>query len=145
MATSVIDGCGWSLGLALPESNVKGTAYRLIATSLLIALIAIVAAVIIMTKLIGAQLAPMEDMKSFVKEKVIGEDNVESTGSEVDEIRYLLTELENRVIDTIHKTKDESQLIKEKMTSASDKIKGINDSITEINEAMQRTEGGIET
>lgn len=145
MATSIIDGCGWSLGLALPESNVKGTAYRLIATSLLIALIAIVAAVIIMTKLIGAQLAPMEDMKSFVKEKVIGEDNVESTGSEVDEIRYLLTELENRVIDTIHKTKDESQLIKEKMTSASDKIKGINDSITEINEAMQRTEGGIET
>ncbi len=145
MATSIIDGCGWSLSLALPESNVKGTAYRLIATSLLIALIAIVAAVIIMTKLIGAQLAPMEDMKSFVKEKVIGEDNVESTGSEVDEIRYLLTELENRVIDTIHKTKDESQLIKEKMTSASDKIKGINDSITEINEAMQRTEGGIET
>ena len=145
IVTGVIDSCGWSLGLALPESNVKGIVYRLIITSVLIALVAIVAVILIMTKLIGVQLAPMEDMKAFVKEKVIGEDNVLETGSEVEEIRYLLNELESRVIDTIHKTKDESILIKDKMTSASDKIKGINDSISEINVAMQRTEGGIES
>ena len=144
-ATSKIDGCGWSLGLALPASNVNSTMYRLIVTGIIIAIIAIAAVIIIMTKLIGVQLAPMEDMKTFVKEKIIGSDSLEKTNSEVEEIRYLLTELENRVIDTIHKTKDESQLIKDKMTSASDKISGINSSITEINQAMHRTENGIET
>ncbi|MBO4266164.1 MAG: methyl-accepting chemotaxis protein [Lachnospiraceae bacterium] len=145
MATSSIEGCGWTLGLALPASNVKGTTYRLILTAILITVIAIAAVVIIMTKLIGIQLAPMEDMKTFVKEKIIGNENVKKTNSEVDEIRYLLTELESRVIDTIHKTKDESALIRDKMTSATEKISGINDSISEINEAMIRTEGGIES
>ena len=145
IATSVIESCGWSLGLALPSSNVSATTYRLILTGLIIAIVAIAAVIVIMTTFIGSQLAPMEDMKTFVKEKVIGNENIKKTDSEVEEIRYLLSELESRVIDTIHKTKDESQLIKDKMTVASDKINGINDSISEINEAMQRTEGGIET
>ncbi len=143
MATSVVAGCNWKLGLAMPHRNVKAMSYRLVLTGIIIALIAIAAVIIIMTKIIGIQLAPMEDMKSFVKEKVIGSGNIKKTDSEVEEIRYLQTELESRVIDTIHKTKDESLLIREKMTSASDKISSINDSIGEINEAMQRTEDGI--
>ncbi len=145
IATSVIEGCNWSLGLALPATNVMGTTYRLIATGALITVIAIAAVIFIMAGLIGKELAPMEDMKSFVKTKVIGENNLQKSDSEVEEIRYLTTELENRIIDTIHKTKEESQLIKEKMTSASDKINGIGDSIAEINTAMSRTTGGIES
>ena len=143
--TSKIEGCNWILGLAMPESNLSGTIVRLILTSVLIAVVAIVLVIFIMTGLIGAQLSPMEDMKTFVKEKIIGVDNVKKADTEVDEIRYLLSELESRVIDTIHKTKDESRNIKDKMTSASEKISGINNSITEINEAMHRTEDGIET
>lgn len=145
IATSPVEGCGWALGLALPESNVNGTIYQLILTGIIIAFIAILAVIFIMTRLISKQLSPMEDMKVFVKEKVIGDDNIIETKTEVEEIRYLLTELENRVIDTIHKTKNESQLIKDKMSSASEKINGISTSITDINEAMQRTESGIES
>ena len=144
-ATSKIESCDWSLGLALPSSNVNGTIYSLIITAIIIAVIAIIAVIVIMARLIGVQLAPMEDMKTFIKEKVIGSENIKDSDSEVEEIRYLLTELESRVIDTIHKTKGESQLIRDKMTSASDKIDGINNSITEINQAMHRTEGGIVT
>ncbi len=144
-ATSKIEGCGWLMGLALPRSNINSTIYQLIITAIIIAVVAIAAVIFIMTRLIGVQLAPMEDMKTFVKDKVIGTDNIKKTGSEVEEIRYLLTELENRVIDTIHKTKGESQLIMSKMTSASDKIDGINSSISDINQAMHRTAGGIET
>ncbi|MCR5221636.1 MAG: hypothetical protein K6D90_02100 [Lachnospiraceae bacterium] len=144
-ATAKIESCGWSLGLAVPSGNVSSTTYSLILTGLLIAVVAIAAVILIMTKMIGKQLAPMEDMKTFVKEKVIGNENIKTSGSEVEEIRYLLGELESRVIDTIHKTKDESQSIKDKMTSASEKIDSINDSITEISQAMNRTESGIET
>ncbi len=143
-ATSEIESCGWLLGLALPNSNVNNILYGLLITAGIIAAIAIIAVIVIMARIIGKQLAPMEEMKAFIKEKIIGTDNVKKTKSEVAEIRYLLSELESRVIDTIHKTKDESQLIKDKMTSASDKIGGINDSISEISQAMQRTEDGIE-
>ena len=96
-----------------------------------------------MTALIEQQLAPMEQMKTFITDKIMGGDNAIEASSEVEQIKYLLSELETRFIDAIHKTKRESETIREKMISASDKISGINNSITEINEAMQRTEGGI--
>jgi len=145
IATSLIPGCGWSLGLVMPAKNVKVNIYQLVITSLIIAIVAIAAVIIIMTRQISTLLAPMEEMKTFVKEKVIGNDSIKTTDSETEEIIYLLSELENRVIDTIHKTKDESQLIKDKMTSASGKITDIKDSISEISGTMQRTEGGIES
>lgn len=144
-ATSSVTGCNWVLGLAMPKSNISQTIVGLIALSAVIAVIAILAVILIMTKLIGQQLAPMENMKAFITDKIIGTDNIQKAGSEVEQIGYLLSELETRFIDAIHKTQDESQLIRNKMTSASDKISGINDSISEINEAMQRTESGIES
>ena len=141
--TSKIEGCNWLLGLAIPKRNVSAGIYNLIILSVIIAVVAIIAVIIIMTGLIKQQLAPMEQMKTFITDKIIGNENTVKASSEVEQIRYLLSELETRFIDAIHKTKTESETIREKMMSASDKISGINDSISEINAAMQRTEGGI--
>lgn len=141
--TSSIAGCNWLLGLATPERNITSGIYSLIILSVIIAIVAIVAVIIIMTALIRQQLAPMERMKVFITDKIIGSENSIEASSEVEQIKYLLSELETRFIDAIHKTKKESETIREKMMSASDKINGINDSISEINEAMHRTEGGI--
>ena len=141
--TSSISGCNWLLGLATPEKNITSGIYSLIILSVIIAIVAIIAVIIIMTALIRQQLAPMEQMKVFITDKIIGSENSIETSSEVEQIKYLLSELETRFIDTIHKTKKESETIREKMISTSDKINGINDSISEINEAMHRTEGGI--
>nr|MCR4588794.1 hypothetical protein [Lachnospiraceae bacterium] len=143
--TSSITGCNWQLGLAMPKSNFSKATRNLIILSLVISIVAIAAVALIMTNVISQQLKPMENMKRFITEKIIGTDHVQTTGSEVEQISYLLSELETRVIDTIHKTQVETRLIQDKMLSASDKIGGINDSITEINDAMQRTESGIDT
>ncbi len=143
-ATANIDSCNWALGLAMPRINVRSIIYNLILISIIIALVAIVGVVFIMRSLIGQQLAPLDKMKAFIMEKIIGSENVAKADSEVEQINYLLSELETRFIDTIHKTQDESQTIREKMVSASDKINGINDSISDINETIQRTESGIQ-
>ncbi len=143
--TSHIAGCDWSLGLAMPKTNVSQSTVNLMILSILITVAAILAVIVIMTRLIGQQLIPMENMKHFITEKIIGSDSVVSSKTEVEQISYLLNELENRFIDTIHKTQDETRLIQDKMESTSDKIRGINDSITKINDAMQRTEGGIDS
>lgn len=142
-ATGIVEGCGWMLGLVMPKANVSGSIWKLILLSVIITVVAIVVVVLVMTRLIGQQLSPMENMKRFIKEKIIGHDSTGEARTEVEEIRYLLSELETRFIDTIHKTQEESQSIRDKMVSASDKIDGINASIGEINEAMQITESGI--
>ena len=143
--TSKIEGCSWILGLAMPEANVTGSVTRLIVISAVIVIVAILAVILIMTKLISSQLTPLEKMKSFITGRIVGEENVRSTGSEVEQINYLISEMETSFVDTIHKTKDESQTIRDKMMSASEKIGGINDSISEINSAMHRTESGIDS
>ena len=142
-ATAGVDACGWTLGLVTPQKNVSAETNRIIFLSLIITVIALVAVTLIMSRLIGQQLAPMVQMKTFINEKIIGESDTSSAKSEVEEIRYLLSELETRFIDTIHKTQDESRLIEGKMHSASDKIDSISDSISDINTAVQRTETGI--
>ena len=144
-ATSSIEGCNWILGLVMPKNNLNIMIIKLIVLGIIITVVALVIVVIIMTKLIGQQLAPMENMKVFITEKIIGDKNVKDKVSEVEQIKYLLEELENRVVDTIHKTQDESRMIKDKMSVASDKINGINGSISEINDAIHRTESGIES
>ena len=91
-----------------------------------IAIVAMAAAVAVMMLLIRKLLAPMELMKSFVREKIIGEANVKETKDESEEIRYLIKELEDRVIDTIHRTREESAAIQSKMSDTSDRIGDIN-------------------
>lgn len=143
--TSTVESCDWQLGLALPKGNISGNITRLILIALLILVLSIAAVILIMTGLIRQQLAPMEKMKSFISEKIIGSDRVKNTDSEVEQIAYLLSELETRFIDAIRRTQQESQTIRDRMVNASGKIDGINASIGEINGAMQRTERGIES
>ena len=145
-STAKIEGCNWLLGLALPKSNVNKTFQELIIISIIITIITQIFVILIMTKIIRQQLAPMENMKTFITEKILGnKQQTQETTSEVEQIKYLLSELENSVINTIYKTQNESQVIKSKMEVASDKISGMNESISEITEAIQRTEHGIET
>lgn len=142
--TAVIDGCGWMLGLAQPKGNVTGSIYRNIFLSIVIAIIAIVIANIIMSNLISQQLKPLEVMKSFIREKIIGVENLVAHGTEVEEINYLINELETNFIDTIIKTRDESSHIQNKMSGTSDHISTINENIVEITSAMQETGANIE-
>jgi len=143
--TSKIDSCNWLLGLAMPYSNVNRAVVTMIVISVVIALVAIALVIVIMTALIRKQLAPMEKMKSFITERIISDSDTVQHSSEVKQIDYLIEELESRFVSAMRKTNSESQTISEKMTATSEKIKGINDSITQINEAMSITESGIET
>ncbi len=143
-ALSPIAGCGWKLGFAMPASNISRTVKGLIATGIGIALAAMVLSALIMAGLIKRQLAPMEEMKTFVREKIAGAGGTDAS-SETEEIKMLLSELEDSVIGAIHKTKEESSAIKNRMESAADKIEEISGSIAEVNDAMRRTEDGIES
>ncbi|MCR5431848.1 MAG: methyl-accepting chemotaxis protein [Lachnospiraceae bacterium] len=143
--TSGIASCNWLLGLSMPYSNINRTVITMIVLSIVITLIAIALVVIIMTALIRKQLAPMEKMKTFITERIISDSDTVQHKSEVKQIDHLIGELETRFVDAMRKTMSESETISDKMAATSEKISGINNSIGQINEAMIRTESGIES
>ena len=83
-------------------------------------------------------------MKQFVKERVIGQEHGKTHGNEVEEIKYLIVELEERFIATIRKTKQESSTIQDKMTTTDDKVKIISGNIMEISATMEETGASVE-
>lgn len=127
-----IDSCNWLLGLVMPKTNVSKSIYNLILLSVVITVIALIAAILIMTRLIGQQLAPMGSLKSFIVKKIIGKENIKESKSEVEQIRYLTDELETRVVATIKQTAEATGNIKSEMDLAREGIVGISDNLSNI-------------
>lgn len=90
-------------------------------------------------------LKPLENMKTFIREKVIGDSQKNIHKNEVEEISYLLQELEQRFIGVIRKTKDESNVIHTKVENTNDKVSLINQNIMEISAAMEETGANIDS
>ncbi len=144
-ATSVVSGCNWILGLAMPKSNITSGITRTIVVAAILVIVALALSTFVMTTLVGKQLKPLEGMKTFIRENIVGSDAVEKHSSEVEEINYLMEELETQLIDTIHKTREESGNIKTKMTDTSGRISDINENIADITLAMQDTGDNIDS
>ncbi len=142
-ATAMIEGSNWVLGIAVPTKNAMSTVVRMIVVAIIIAVASIAVAALVMLTLIKSQLKPMEGMKEFVKKNIVGEENLQSHKNEVEEIHYLIDELEQQFISTIRKTRDESQQIHEQMSETGAKIDGINRGIGQISSAMEETSGNI--
>lgn len=90
-------------------------------------------------------LAPMETMKKFVKEKVIGTQICHKQKNEIEEIRYLIQEMEDKFIGVIRQTKAESDNIHERMQGTNNKVVSINENIMEIGAAMEETGANIDS
>lgn len=143
-AISALNSCDWKLGVAVPGSNVVHTLNVMVAVSVVIAVVSMILVIVIMSNLIKKTLMPMDMMKSFIREQVIGEEDVIHERSEVDEIRYLIEQMEDKFISVIHKTKEESYSIQRKMSGTSEKFSGINGNIMEISGTMQQTGASVE-
>ena len=143
--SSEIKKGGWILGISMPGAYVKKTTVSMTVISVVVALIALTAAVLIMIFTVRSQLAPMERMKGFIKKRIIGEGNVKECDSEVEEIDYLIKEMEDRFIDTIRKTRDESADIQVRMSETNDKMSSINGNISLINNTMKETSSNIDS
>lgn len=144
-ATSAIDGCEWALGIVMPVQNMFGIINQMIVIAIVIALAAVALGVFVMMKLVGQQLAPLEAMKDFIRQKIVGNQVGRAAKTEVDEIRELIDELENQFINTIYRTRDESVLIRNKMLDTNNEVGGINGNISEITAAMKNTGDSIES
>lgn len=132
MAIAPIKSCNWYLGLALPTAVVSEKIIKLAGISLSISIVALVIVATACTILISCFLKPVYVMKKFIKETVIGKQQVKEQDNEVQEIDYLLAELKEKFIETIIEAKKQSHSILENISETGSKIEHISESIMDI-------------
>jgi methyl-accepting chemotaxis protein len=98
-----------------------------------------------MSNTIKACLKPVNNLKIFIKEKVIGLQNCKKQKNEVEEINYLMEELKDKFIGVIKETKEQSNNIHDKMKNANAKVNSMSNNIMEISATMEETGASVDT
>jgi methyl-accepting chemotaxis protein len=139
-----IEASGWMLGVTRNSDVITKEINSRMILPLVVGAIVLIVMIIVLNVLISRLLRPMGIMKAFVREKVIGEVNCIPQRNEVEEIQYLIGELEKCFIATIRQTKNESSIIQSKMLNANDKVNVISGNIMEISATMEETGASVD-
>ena len=135
---------GWKLGVSQNKSVITSEVTSIILKNVGMAVVVVILSVILMYLLIKQQLGQLNRMRLFIKDKVIGRENVKLMPSESDEIGYLIDELESRFLNTIKETAGESVRIYDDMESTLSRVRSMNDSIENIGSAIEHTNSSTE-
>lgn len=145
VSTADIEATGWVFGVTEDKSVVTKQIIRNIMMVIVLGIVMILAVALLTVISVQRSLLPMETMKKFIKEKVIGKENCKKQKSETKEIQYLISELEDKFIGVIRQTKEESGNIHQRMQGTSDKVASISENIMEIGAAMEETGANIDS
>lgn len=143
--TAKVDVTGWTFGVVESKSVISKRVVRNIIFITIAGVILLCAVLALLYGTVKKSFKPVDALKAFIRNKVIGEENCAEQKDEVEEIGYLINELEEQFIGIIRQTKDESSTIHTKMKSASEKVGSISDNIMEISSAMQETGANVDT
>ena len=139
----VVETTDWKLGITQNTSVISNK----ISSNLIFPLIAdgilLILSVVGLNVVVSVMLRPLGEMKKFIKEKVIGNQNCKTEKSEVKEVSYLIEELESRVISTIRKTQQETVHIQEKIFGTNNHVSKMNGNIMEISALMEETGASV--
>lgn len=140
-----VERVGWKLGVLQDTSLIRNQILQRILFSALVGLILMVVMCVLLNMVIRKLLKPMGMMKSFIRTKVIGEENCAPQKNEVDEIQYLIQELEDNFISVIQQTKIESDTIHTKMQDVNSKVASMSGNIMEISAIMEETGANVDS
>ncbi|MBR6770506.1 MAG: methyl-accepting chemotaxis protein [Lachnospiraceae bacterium] len=147
IAVKTIGETGWKLGItekkALDLSKDEWLSSFLLSTGIVI-LVLLAVNFLAFKWVIWRLLKPMEQMKRFVRDKVVGQENCPRFRLELFEIEFLINALEENVVATIHKAREEAQNIEEKMVTTVVKVGEINSNIHEISASMEETTNSVD-
>ena len=138
-----IETTGWKMGVTQDTSVVSGKVRSNLILPLLTDIIMLLLSIVVLNIVVSIMLKPLSELKRFVKEKIIGNQNCKKEKSEVKEISYLKSELENRVISTIRKTQQEAVHIQDMVSGTNSHVSKMNGNITEISAVMEETGANV--
>ncbi|MBD5105941.1 MAG: methyl-accepting chemotaxis protein [Lachnospiraceae bacterium] len=138
-----IETTGWKMGITQSTSVISGKVGSNLVFPLMADIVLLVLSIIVLNIVVSIMLKPLSELKKFVKEKVIGNQNCKAEKSEVKEISYLKEELENRVISTIRKTQQETIHIQDMVSGTNTHVSKMNGNIVEISAIMEETGASV--
>ncbi|MCQ2496326.1 MAG: methyl-accepting chemotaxis protein [Lachnospiraceae bacterium] len=136
---------GWLVGVYIADSYRISRILKVVLFILLAGVIVATGAIISFIFLLKQQLAPMNEMKSFVKNAVVGEENVPFFKKEKAEIAFLINELREKFIETIRKTKSEMGNIDDSVQGTITSVSTMSDTVTDISLVIEKTVASLET
>lgn len=145
VSTASVDATGWTFGVTEDKAVITKQIARNLIIVIALGLVMLIVVAVMTAVSVRKSLAPMETMKKFVKEKVIGTQICHKQRNEIAEIRYLIQEMEDKFIGVIRQTKAESDNIHERMQGTNNKVVSINENIMEIGAAMEETGANIDS
>lgn len=138
-----VETTGWKFGITQKTSVISAKIRSNLILPLAADLVLLIASIVVLNIVVSMMLKPLSELKKFIKEKVIGEQNCKAEKLEVKEISYLISELESRVISTIHKTQEESGHIENMVSGTSEHVSNMNKNIMEISAIMEETGASV--
>ena len=138
-----IESTGWRLGVMQATSVISDQIRNNLIVPLAVDLMLLLVFIVLLNITVRRMLEPLTAMKTFIREKVIGAKNCKVEKNEVKEISYLIEELENRVISTIHKTQQETGRIQEMISGTESHVSDMNGNIMEISAIMEETGANV--
>ena len=138
-----VETTGWKLGIVQNTSVINNKIKNNLVFPLIADVILLIVSIIVLNLVVSLMLKPLSELKRFIKEKVIGEQNCKVEKSEVKEIGYLIEELQYRVISTIHKTQEETVRIEGMVSGTSSNVSKMNGNIMEISALMEETGASV--
>lgn len=145
ISTAEVESTGWILGVTQDKSVVTDLIFRSVMQVLIAGVVLIVIVTVIMVGSIKKSLSPMEKLKTFIRDKVIGKEYCQKQKNEVSEISYLIGEMEEKFIGVIRQTREEAVSIHANMQDANDKVINISENIMGISAAMEETGANLDT
>lgn len=142
-AVSTVNTTGWKLGVVQNADIINKKVIDSLVFPVLLGIVVLLVSVVILNIVITRMLKSMDEMKRFIKDKVVGDCNMQREKSEVKEIGYLIEQLEERFISTIRQTKEESGHIEVRMTDTNTKVAAMSGNIMEISATMQETGASV--
>ena len=129
MALSEVETTGWKLGVATNKSVIFTQINKIMLTNIVISVCMIVGSSICLSFILKGQLEPLNRMRLFIKDTVIGRENLVYQDSESKEISYLIIKFEDKFLTTIKVTKDISEDIAIEIINANNNVTSMTNNI----------------
>lgn len=145
LSLATVEKTGWIVGAYLPNSYMGRRIIKALVFGLVVAVVICVLGILYFGLVLKKQLKPMNDMKSFVKDVVVGKENIGSYRNEREEIAFLIEELKEKFVATIRKTKTEMSSIDGNIQDTNNSVGEIVDAVNDISAVIEETAASMDT
>lgn len=142
LAISEVSSSGWLLGVEQDVNVVSAQLTKMVGAGGVVGLVAVVLCALYVSLVLRKQLEPMNKMKGFIRELGTAADQV--FDDEVQEISYLIDELETSFIGTIQETQKSSVKIVAEMSDANRQIQEMSGNISQISSIVEDTTKNVD-